>query len=84
MWRPQVRGVLAAGRVSIRATRDDTFVHVPTADELYRQQLAEALERNKKGEPTVYRLKAEGQQMILDAMQHNAERGRALDDASRS
>jgi hypothetical protein len=70
--------------MSIRASHDDSFTHVPTAAELYHQQLSEAVERNKKGEPTVYRLKPEGQQMILDAMQHNAERGRALDDANRS
>lgn len=70
--------------MSIRTTTDDTFVHVPTCNELYRQNLAVAIERNKKGEPTVYRLKSAGQQMIYDAMRHNAERGKALDHASRS
>ena len=45
--------------------------HVPTVPELYRKQLAVVVERNKKGDPTHYRLKPEGQYLITEAMLRN-------------
>ncbi|WIE81381.1 hypothetical protein [Curtobacterium sp. MCSS17_016] len=46
--------------------------HVPTVPELYRKKLATVQERNKKGDPTHYRLTPEGQDLITQAMLRNA------------
>ena len=46
--------------------------HVPTVPELHRLKLATVQERNKKGDPTHYRLTPEGQDLIHQAMLRNA------------
>jgi len=56
--------------------------HVPTVPELYKRKLAVVLERNKKGEPTLYRLTPEGQQEIYDVMARNASARKAVTTAA--
>ena len=48
------------------------LVPVPTCAELALRGLAEVVERNKKGEATIYKIKSEGFTAIYDAMKHNA------------
>ena len=45
---------------------------VPTASELLREGLADVVEWNKKGEPTVYSIREAGYEAIFSAMKHNA------------
>jgi hypothetical protein len=52
----------------------DEIEAVPTAPELAAQGLAEVVARSKTGAATHYRLTAEGQQMVFDAMKRNAQR----------
>lgn len=47
-------------------------MRIPTLAELAAQGLADVVERNKKGEAVVYRLKPEGQNAVYSAMKHNA------------
>lgn len=45
---------------------------VPTVTELLRLGLADVVERNKKGEPTVYSIREAGYEVVFSAMKHNA------------
>jgi hypothetical protein len=55
--------------------------HVPTCAELTAMGLAYVIERTVKGNPSVYKLTAEGQALVYAAMARNAAAGRAADEA---
>lgn len=50
----------------------DALIPVPSLAELAVRGLADVLERNKKGEPTIYAIKPQGFDTMYSAMKHNA------------